>query len=892
MGQHFLDRLFSPRSIAVFGASEKPDSVGSRVYENLLAGGFPGPIYPVNPKYERLGHRRCYGSVGDIGQLVDLAVIATPAQGVPRIIHECGEHGVRGAIVLSAGFGEVDVAGARHLRELMREAHRYRMRIVGPDCLGLIRPSSGLNATFSKNSALEGALALISQSGALCTAILDWAQRHNVGFSAVVSLGNASDVNFGDILDFLALDPHTHSILLYVEGVGDARDFMSGLRSAARMKPVVVLKAGRRAAGSRAAVSHTGALVGTNDVFEAALQRAGAVRAMSIEQLFAAAQLLATRHGRCGDRLAIITNGGGPGVMATDRAMDLGLQVPELDDTTIARLNAVLPAQWSHGNPIDILGDATPARFRSALEACLSSPVIDGVLVMLAPQAMTRPLETAQAVIDTTGHSAKPVLACWMGEAQVEEAWMLFSTNKVPVFPSPEASIEAFSYLVNYHRNQQMLLQVPGPLGPHTAPDIEGGRMIVEAALAAHRSVLSESETRALLAAFKIPVNPAVQTHSPNEALVAAESLGLPVAMKICSQDINHKSDCDGVRLNISHAQAVRSTYNEIITAVRERLPSAQIDGVSVEPMVRSPHARELLVGVIRDEVFGPVINFGSGGTAVEVMRDRAVALPPLNSYIARDMIHQTRISQLLGRYRNMPAVNLDAVIGVLRRVSELACEIACIRELEINPLIADEAGVLVVDARVVVDLEPPGAEHYEHMAIHPYPHHLVSRWQLADGTDITIRPIRPEDAEIEQAFVRGLSPEAKYLRFMTGLRELSMEMLVRLTQIDYDREMALIAVTGQDDKEVELAVARYAMNPDGESCEFALVVADAWQKKGLGSRLTGCLMEAAHAKGYKTMEGAVLAENNHMLQLAHKLGFSIEANPEDSSLRIIRKNL
>jgi acetyltransferase len=892
MGTHFLDRLFAPQAIAVFGASESPDAVGGRVFDNLRNGAFSGPIFAINPKYQQLYQQPCYASIAAIDKPVDLAVIVTPAATVPEIIRACGEHGVRAAIIVSAGFSDGDGRGTALEKSVLEVARQYQMRIIGPNCLGLIRPEAGMNATFSKNTAQPGQLALVSQSGALCTAIMDWAVVHEIGFSAIVSLGDAADVDFGDVLDYLAQDPETHSILLYVEGVRDARSFMSGLRIAARMKPVVVVKAGRHEEGSRAAATHTGAMVGADDVFDAALQRAGVVRAMTIEQLFAAAQLLATQHRVSGNRLAIVTNGGGLGVMATDRAIDLGITMASLSADTLARLNEALPPQWSHGNPIDLIGDATSQRYLDAVSACLKDPGVDGVLAMLSPQAMTDPLACAQAVIDAQTNQPKPVLACWMGEQQVEAATRLFSAHHVPSFSSPESSVEAFAYLAKFYESQQLLMQVPGPLATRSEPDVDGARLIIESVLAQNRSVLTITESKALLHAFAIPATPSIECHSANDALVAAETLGFPVAMKIHSADITHKSDVGGIRLNISNANAIRSTYLDLLEEVQNKYPDAKIEGVTVEPMHLPAHGRELLVGVIRDPVFGPAITFGSGGTQVEVIRDRAIALPPLNTFLAEKMIAQTRVARLLGDFRNMPAVKMDALVQVLRRVSEMVCELPEIKALDINPLIADENGVMALDARIEVEHQAPSLDRYAHMAIHPYPSHLVSLWQLADGTNIKIRPIRPEDASIEQSFVRKLSPQSKYFRFMASLNELTQTMLVRFTQLDYNRELALIAVLERPGKETELGVARYVMNPDGESCEFALVVADEWQNKGIGSRLMKALIEAARQRGFKIMDGEILGDNHNMLKLVGSLGFSIRVHHDDQNIRVVKKPL
>lgn len=892
MPPHYLKPLFTPQSIAVFGASERSDSVGARVYRNLLEGGFTAPVHAINPKYESLGERPCHPTIEAVKERVDLAIIATPAATVPDIVRACGLHGVKAAVVMSAGFGERGNSGRALERLLIDEAQRFGLVVLGPNCLGFMRPSLKLNATFSNNVAQRGSLALVSQSGALCTAILDWANARRIGFSAMVSIGSAADLDFGDILDYLALDPETRSILLYVEGLRDARRFMSGLRAAARMKPVVVIKAGRHAEGSRAALSHTGALVGADDVFDAALQRAGVVRARTIEQMFAAAQLLSTRHRACGNRLAIITNAGGPGVMATDRAVEQGLRLAELSEATLANLDRMLPPAWPHQNPVDILGDATPDRYAAAVETCLKDDHVDGALVLLTPQAMTQPTEAAQAVIRAAEPYKKPLLACWLGETQVAAGRGLFTQHQIPSFANPESALEAFGFLAEFQKNQTMLMQAPEPLGPHEPPDIAGARLIIEGALAERRQVLSSLEARALLHAFHIPMSAAFTARSPNEALAAAEYLGFPVALKILSPDVVHKTDVDGVRLNIESAERVRHTYNELLGSVHARRPDIRIDGVTVENMYRDHHGRELLVGLIDDPVFGPVIGFGAGGTTVEVLRDRAVALPPLNEHIAETLIGQTRTAKLLGAFRNLPPVNRGALVNVLLRISEIACELPEIKELEINPLMADEQGVVALDARIVVHEHSPGSRRYGHMAIHPYPLHLATRLQLADGTDITLRPIRPEDAEMERDFVRGLSPEARFFRFMNSFQELSQDMLIRLTQLDYDRELALVATAEENGQEVQLGVARYFTNPDGRTAEFALVIADGWQHRGLGTRLMSCLIEAAREKGFSHLQGEVLANNVKMLGLMKRLGFQSRIDSDDPTLVVVMKEL
>ncbi|MGB5409770.1 MAG: GNAT family N-acetyltransferase [Thiogranum sp.] len=892
MDKHYLNKLFEPKSVAVFGASDREGSVGALVFKNMIEGDFTGKVYPINPKHDKVQGHKAYPDLNSIGKPVDLAVITTPATTVAGIIEACGEHGIRAAVIISAGFREVGASGLKLEQALLDNAHRYGLRFIGPNCLGIMRPGSGLNCTFNKGSASPGKIALVSQSGALCTAILDWSAANRIGFSTVVSTGISADTDFGDVLDYLVNDPETKSILLYIEGVHNARSFMSGLRAAARVKPVIALKVGRHASGSKAAMSHTGAMVGSDDVFDSALRRAGVVRGMRIVDLFSAATTLTSVFSVQGERLAIITNGGGPGVMATDRATDLGLPLAVLSDNTLGRLNEVLPATWSKANPVDVIGDATAERYEQAIKICLEDAGVDGVLVILTPQAMTDPTAVARALVKLAADCRKPLLACWMGDIQIAEGRGVLRNASIPTFNTPEAAVEAFSYLVDYYRNQKLLLETPGPLSLGRAPDVSGARLIIEGALAEGRKVLSESESKAVLCAFHIPTAQASVVRSPNEALVQAENLGFPVALKINSPDITHKSDAGGVHLGITNAQAVRGAYNDMLARVRKNRPEAVLDGVTIEPMLQRPNGRELLVGLITDPLFGPVITFGAGGTAVEVMGDRAVTLPPLNHRLARDLVSQTRVYRLLGAFRHMPVADMDALERVLLRVSEIACELPLVKELDINPLIVDENGAIAVDARVVVDYQSPGAERYGHMAIHPYPAHLVSHQQLPDGTDLVIRPIRPEDAEIEQTFVRKLSERAKYFRFMQSINELTPQMLARFTQIDYDREMALIAVVEVGGRETEIGVARYITNPDGKSCEFAIVVADDWQQQGIAHRLMQKLIETARSHALQLMEGEVLSSNQEMLSLAAELGFSIASSEVDRNIKHVSRRL
>ncbi len=894
MNTHYLKSLFTPESVVLFGASDRTDSVGGVVFKNLLTSGFKGRIYAVNPRREEVQGEKAYSSLQDIDAAIDLAVIATPAQGIPDIVEACGERGIRMMLILSAGFRETGAEGRKLEDRVTQLVRRFGIRLMGPNCLGIIRPDIGLNVTFGNNNAQPGNLAFVSQSGAICTAILDWAEKNDIGFSAVVSTGIGADLDFGDYLDYLASDQNTKAILLYIEGINNSRRFMSSLRAAARIKPVIALKVGRHAAGAEASMSHTGALVGSDETFSAALSRSGVLRVETIGQLFAAAKALSTMHYRvASERLVIITNGGGPGVMAADRATDRGIELSSLSKQTIAALNDALPGVWSHGNPVDIIGDAPPERYQQAIDICLDDPGVDGAIVILTPQAMTRPTEVAKAVIQSAEKSSKPIMTSWMGGAQVEQARLLFNNARIPDFRTLENAVDAFSYLAQYNRNQRLLLQTPARLTRgQEPPDAQGARLIIEGVLTEQRTVLTEPESMAVLNAFRIPTVRNAVARSANEALVIAESIGFPVAMKVLSTDISHKSDAGGVRLNINSAHEIRSAYRQLVDEVALKVPDAKISGVTVEKMYRSSNARELMIGIIRDPVFGPVISFGSGGTTVEVMGDSAISLPPLNRRLATDLVNRTRVSRLLGEFRNMPAVDRDQLIDVLLGVSSMACELPWIQEMDINPLIIDDAGIVAVDARIAVDYPKPSTDPYHHLAIHPYPTHLIRNVQLSDGTDIVIRPIRPEDAEMEAKFVRELSKETKYFRFMNSLHELSQEMLVRFTQIDYHYEMALIAVASIGDMEEQIGVARYTTNLDKTSCEFALVVSDRWQSRGIGHHLMKNLMEIARDRNLERMEGQVLSENNKMLDLVTSLNFEITRHPEDQAIRQVSAKL
>ena len=896
MFQHYLRPLLAPNSVALVGASEREGSLGKIVYGNLAAGLASAELralYAVNPKYRSLYGRPAYARLADLPEPADLAVIVTPARTVPQIIAEAGAAGTRAAVILSAGFAESGREGRALQEALVSEAKRAGVRFIGPNCLGIMRArpaeggGGGLNATFARTPARPGKLALVSQSGAICGAILDWAYGADVGFTSVVSLGAAADADFGEVLDFLVADQATEAILLYVEGIRDARRFMSALRTAARVKPVVALKVGRYAAGSRAASSHTGALVGSDAVFDAAVRRSGTVRVKTYTQLFAAARVLSGTRFPEGERLAIVTNGGGPGVVAADSAAENGVPLAQLSAATVAQLDKVMPAQWSRGNPLDIIGDAPASLFQAATAAALADEGVDAVLAMYSPVAVTAPQDAARGVAAAARGARKPLLAAWLGDINPNESRAYLETQGIPNFYTPENAVEAFSFLCAYRRNQAQLMEVPtvaaarGSRGEH---DLRKASAIFEHAVAEGRSLLNEDEAKALLSAFGLPVPRTVLAKSRDEAVAAAREIGFPVVLKIRSPDVGHKSDVGGVRLNLQNADMAASAFDDMLRHVRALKPRARIDGVVAMPMLRFPYQREVLVGTATDAVFGPVISFGAGGVAVEAVRDTAVALPPLNDALARELMQRTRVYRLLQGYRDVPAADLGALADVLCGVSRIVCTLAWVKEMDLNPVLAHPGGAAIADARVVIDPSrrelPP---RYGHMAIHPYPAELESEATLRDGARVRIRPMRPEDVELEKRFFDRLSERSRFQRFMQYLPQLPPKILARFTQLDYDRELALVALHEGE----FVAVGRYAPNRDGETAEFALVVADDWQGRGIGRILLARLRDEARRAGYKALYGNILQANHEMLDLAQHLGFTV-ASREGADVTVV----
>ncbi len=870
-----LDPIFRPTSVAVVGASASPGSVGSILMRNLMASPFGGVVYPVNPQRKAVHGVRCCATLKDVPEPIDLAVIATPAPIVLGVVQQCVDLGVKGAIIISAGFSELGAAG-KALEQQVRETARGHMRLIGPNCLGVIHPPSGLNASFAATMARSGNVALLSQSGAILTSILDWAEARHIGFSSFVSVGAMADVDFADLIDYFGDDPNTRSILLYMESIGDVRKFLSAARAVARTKPVIVVKAGRHEAGAKAAASHTGALAGADAVFDAAFRRAGILRVITIRELFHMAEILAMQPLPRGRRLAIVTNAGGPGVMATDDLMTLGGELAVLSEATRSALNGILPPFWSHGNPIDVLGDATPDRYQKAVEVCVKADEVDGVLVMLTPQAMTDPTETARQIASFAKIPGKPVLAAWMGEAAVGPGRQLLHRAGLPAFDTPESAVRAFLHMVQFRRNQELLYETPASLPDDPAPNADDVKRIIQDARAEGRLLLTETEAKAVLAAYDIPVTPIRAARDAEAAVAAADEMGYPVVLKLLSTTITHKSDVGGVQLNLGDAEAVRRAFNNIQTNVEayaesHGTPKGAFEGVTVQPMVKI-RGFELIIGSSVDPQFGPIILFGSGGVLVEVFKDNALALPPLNRTLARRLMERTKIFRALKGIRGLKPVDFDALETLLVRFSQLLTDHSDIAEMDINPLLASGEQLIALDARIVLmPMESPRPR----LAIRPYPNQLTENWTLSDGTEVTIRVIRPEDEPLVIELFESFSERTVRMRFFSLLKRLTHESLIRLCHLDYDRELAFVAVRRDEGKPRFLGVSRYYLDPETGTAEYAVVVSDTWQGKGLGKHLMERLIAVARQRGVRRLIGPVLRENTNMLQLAADLGFT-----------------
>lgn len=890
MGPHYLNGFFQPKSVAIIGASERPDSVGCHLLNNLRSSGYRGQIYPVNDKRSDIFGYRAYSDINAIPDQVDLVVIATPARTVLSLLRQCAERDIRSAVICCS-FQLPGIDSVALKQAMLKFARGAGIRIMGPNCYGLARPERHFNLTYSNDTIKPGSLALLSQSGAVCSAIIDWAKSQDIGFSTVISIGDAEDIDFGEVLDFLSIDSRTQSIVMYMESVHDARRFLSGLKAAAGLKPIVLIKSGRYQASAQAVMSHTGRIVGGDDVFDAAIARAGVVRVDSIAQLFAAARILTHNYRITDNRLVIMTNAGGPGIMTADRAEKVGVQVAKLSPPCAEMLKRRLPAACVVDNPLNLLGDASADRFRQSLRICLNDSAADGILNIITPQALTEPTEIAAAIIEEARHSHKPVLASWTGGEKVRRGRELFANSHVAHFNTPEAAVDAFSFLTQYRRNQILLKQIPLPETQKPEPDREKVRAIIGRARAEGRQQLDVFESKQILAAFHVPVNQTWPTQTLQQALDCSARMSFPQALKIDMPEIRHKTDIGGVRLSIDNERELIFHYNDLCQMLAQRYPQASDININLESMVQSSSSRELMVGVLSDPVFGPAVSLGMGGTLVDILQDKVVALPPLNRYMVEQMINGSKAGRYLQQFRHLPAANHNALIEVMLNISNLVSEIADISELEINPLIIDKQGACAVDAQITVHRQPQPRT-YQHMAIHPYPSELTQHHRLANGVHICIRPIRPEDAVLEQDFVKRLSERSKYFRFMQSLQELTPDMLVRFTQIDYDREMAFVVVTEDDTMPNELGVARYVSNPDGYSAEFAIVVSDDCQGLGIGVKLMTTLIDAARRRGLLQLEGEVLTVNKAMLALARKLGFKTVSVEDDYEVVRVIKDL
>jgi acetyltransferase len=887
--RHPLDPIFSPKVVAVIGATENKGSVGRTVFQNLGRGGFGGTVYPVNPKRSSVLCVKAYPSIAAVPEKVDLAVLTTPAATAPGLIRECAEAGVPAAVIISAGFKETGPAGVELEQKVMAEARRGKMRLIGPNCLGVMVPHLGLNATFATTIALPGTLGFISQSGALCTAILDWSLMEKVGFSAFVSIGSMLDVNWGDLIYYLGDDPNTKSIIIYMESIGDARSFLSAAREVALTKPIIVIKVGRTEAGAKAAASHTGSLTGSDEVLQAGFRRVGVLRVETIAELFHMAEVLAKQPRPAGPRLTILTNAGGPGVLATDMLIASGGRLAEPSAHTMEEFNKLLPPAWSHNNPINILGDALPDRYAKAVQIAAADEGSDGLLVILTPQAMTDALGTAQQLKPYAKVPGKPLLACWMGGREVEPGEDILRDEGIPTFKYPDTAARAFQYMYRYTCNLRALYETP-PLVADQSADAAGraeAAKLVENVRAKGRTILTEFESKQLLSYYGIPTVDTRVARTEEQATKLADEIGYPVVLKLDSETITHKTDVGGVQLNLRNTAAVRRAWNVIATSVEKRAGKEHFLGVTVQPMI-DLNGYELIVGSSPDPQFGPVLLFGTGGQLVEVFKDRSLGLPPLNATLARRLMDQTRIFTALKGVRGRKAVNLVALEELLVRFSQLVVEQPWIAEIDINPLLASPEHLIALDARVVLFGKEMTADKLPTPAIRPYPTQYIAPWTLKGGTKVVIRPIRPEDEPTMVKFHKTLSEESVYYRYFTQLKldqRIAHERLTRMCFTDYDREIPLVA-EHKDPKTGErevLGVGRLSKLRGVNEAEFALIVSDRWQRQGLGTELLKRLVEIGRQEKLERIRATMLKENHGMQHIAKRVGFTLSRPAPDA---------
>jgi acetyltransferase len=875
-----LHRIFEPRSVAVVGASDQPGKVGYTLLHNLTTLGYTGEVFPINASRPTVQGRQAWKSLDRLPHTPDLAVICTPAATVPSVVEQCGELGIDGVMIISAGFREVGPEGLQLEQQIRQTQLKFPgMRIVGPNCLGLITPHLKLSASFAHGMPEPGRVAFLSQSGALCTAVLDWAIAEGLGFSTFVSLGNMLDVGLDDLLDYLAVDPRTESVILYVESITKAREFMSAARAFAAHKPIVAYKAGRFADSAKAASSHTGALAGVDAVYEAAFQRAGIVRVFDVDEMFDCAELLARCQPPKGPRLGIITNAGGPGVMACDALLARGGVLAELSAESLARLNQVLPPAWSHSNPVDVLGDAPAERYAQALEIVLQDDNIDSVLIILTPQAMTEPTETARAIVAAARGAHKPVLTAWMGREMVREGVQILNEGGIPTFQTPEHAVRAYANLVAYAKRRQVLYETPRDVPLTFTLDRKN---LVERAREVLRNggeLLSENDSKLLLELYGIRTTRPVEARSSSQAVALARQIGYPVVLKVLSPQITHKTDVQGVHLNLKDDEEVQRAFEQIVTTARRLRPDADVQGVTVQKMVTAVNSVELILGAKRDPVFGPVIMVGSGGVTAEVFQDTAIELPPLNERLARRMLESLRAWKLLQGYRGRPVVNVDRLIETLMRFSYLIADLPEIQEVDINPLLVSATDTIALDGRVFVrhDEAQQGPRRAWHLAISPYPEEFTRTVQLNDGTPILLRPIKPEDEPAWIDLLNRSSAETLWRRFRYLFKEATHEMASRYCFVDYDREIALAAEVQVDGRSYLIGVGRLVANVDHTDAEYAVLVADAWQGRGLGERLTAACLDVARRWGVQQVFGETAQDNTRMLRLFRTFNFDLQ---------------
>lgn len=886
--------FFNPRSVALFGATDRPGSVGQTLMVNLLSGKDNRKVYLISPTHERIGDTECYPKLSALPEIPELAIIATSADIVPDIVEECGKGGIKAVIVISAGFKEAGAKGIEREAKIIECARKYSMRIMGPNCLGAIRPSTGLNATFARKMTKPGKIAFLSQSGALGTSVLDWAISRDIGFSAFVSLGSMLDIDFGDLIDFFGEDPQTKSIIIYLESLGNslenARKFMSAVRGFARNKPIIVIKPGKFQESIQAAKSHTGAMVGEDSYYDAVFDRAGVVRVEEIADLFNCASILDTAILPKGQNLAIISNAGGPAVLATDALIGRGGKLAPLGKTTVETLNQVLPAYWSKSNPIDILGDANVERYVNSINTVLSDPAVHGIVVIYTPQGVANAAELAKAIAKIAKKSQKPILTAMMGSKEVEKARQIFYDNKVPTYEFPEEAIRTYLYMYHYARNLENLYEAPVDVPLDIGPPKNYLKLLIQKYAREGNLTLSEEDSKKFLNSYRINVNSSHFAQNADEAAIVASSIGYPVVMKIQSPDISHKSDVGGVCLDLKSPGAVKEAFRDMMSAVMQNNPKARIEGVTLQPMI-TDYSYELIMGSKKDQILGPLIVFGQGGTEAEFYKDIAVGLPPLNQRLARMLFERTNVYNMLSKgFRRKPPANLRMLEEALIRLSNMIIDFPEIKELDINPLVVSDNKVIALDARIIIDenANKNGANEFSHLIISPYPTKYIQPWRCRDGRDVLLRPIRPEDEPLEYELIAGLSPESSRYRFFYIIKDISHDMLSRFCNVDYSREMAIIAEYTSAGKRRNVGVGRIITQPEGETAEFATLIADDFQGTGLGHKLTDMLIGIAQEKGLKTLYGIILKDNIKMVGLARSLGFKMELIDADEYRAVI----